>query len=305
LGRAQAGEKEAIKNFRALGLNVAELGKLDPLAAFSRIIGAISKTENQFDRAAFAASIFGRAAVDLIPILTATRGGFAALISEGFALSGALGTRGVQSIAALSDQLSKLKLLISANATALLEEMSPALIQIAEQWQRWLTPTIAGVSLVGNAITGLVDTFVGFGQILEVGIRDLYSGFLTIDSAVAKVAKTFAGIPLLGRIVGTPEEFQAGIDRNTERIRQNAFQANAVAGESFVGRLREERERIRNRGVPLPAPQVPVFGEPGFDREEDGGSPLSSATGTRDLLSGIVTELRGLRRDVSLNAGLA
>jgi hypothetical protein len=306
LGRAALGEKEAADGFKSIGLSVAELVKLDPISAFARLVDVLSRSGTHFQIVGKASKIFGRSTVDLIPLLTTTRGGFEGLIASGMRMTSVL-EDGVGVIATLADRIGELRFQTETLGTSFLKTFSPVLIQSAEELSRVLSGTAEksfGQSF-GQIATGAVDLlvdglhaleFVGVSALSAVtaGVQGLERGLnavtLGLTDALEQAAELGAGPQT------SPQEFLGRIQSALSNERE--FLRGAVPSRL----LEQERGQIRQRSI-SPPPRSPTFSPLGVDEVD--GSPLSSTRRAGDLLNSIVGELRGLRRDVSLNAGLA
>lgn len=111
MAESQAGTKEQVEAFRALGVNVEDAhGKLRPTAqVFLEVAERFARMEDGATKTALAIKIFGRAGADLIPLLNQGKAGLQAMMEEAERLGVVIDTKAGAEAERFNDSLRRLE----------------------------------------------------------------------------------------------------------------------------------------------------------------------------------------------------
>jgi len=192
LGQVAAGEgKTAAKVLQGLGLEVKDLAKQNPVAAFQEIAEAISKVQNPFERAAAARALFGKGGQELLPLLR-DADKMRELADEADRFGATIGSVDAIKVKEAEDSFKRLELVIKAVGNKLAIELAPY-IQVAADKMVALTQAGGGLGpIVSNAV-GMVVTaaakLADFIEVLKVGFYGVKT--VVLGMATASVAAIF------------------------------------------------------------------------------------------------------------------
>jgi hypothetical protein len=205
IGKAASGQKAASDAFRALGLNVAEISKLDTESQFLAIATAISKLSTQSERSAAAMSIFGGSASSLIPILN----------------------KGGEELRRMADEQVRLGLAMSDETAARLDDIGNSINTFAIRTKNFSAEAL---------IKGLDAINIGLIGIAENGILAAkYLGLIDKDVAAAAIAIGEERIATMGKPVQGPKQPRTGTDSlfDTEGADKAADNAKKLSDELY------------------------------------------------------------------------
>ena len=152
IGEALTGVGTAKEAFNRLGIDIEHLATLTPEQQLAKIAEAIKSIENPAERAAAATQIFGRAGMDMLPML---EGGAAAIEGSTAALQelqGTLDQQDFSAIEATNDAWTRFK----TAAEGVWNQLAVALAPVLELIANVLTEI---VSAIARAIDGFNDFF--------------------------------------------------------------------------------------------------------------------------------------------------
>lgn len=176
------GGKDVLTAVSRLGLSLDDLKKGDPEQNLFKIAKAMDGIENPADRAKIAMSLFGKAGVELLPVLN---GHF----SEAAAAAERLGIVMGDDVLAAADKFDDQMVVVRASMMKLTAEaltpMLPGLLRGAELFVKFAS----GAIQFGRAIVDFV-----IGALLKA--QEVFLGFFTI------VADITDHVPLLGKALG-------------------------------------------------------------------------------------------------------
>jgi hypothetical protein len=128
-----SGNEEALRTFKALGLSMADLGRLTPEEVFSRVADKFEGWTDGANKAAIGNKLFGRAYQEIIPLLN--QGGDALRKSTEYALKyGAVTTDVARQADEFNDTVAKLKFQSAAFGRTLAVELLPALQALSNEF---------------------------------------------------------------------------------------------------------------------------------------------------------------------------
>lgn len=105
---ASGSNKALIKTFDELGLNIKELQQLDAADQFEAIAGALAEFEDEADRAALGADIFGKGVQSLLPLLAQGADGVRAFREQAHELGIVLSEEQIKALAEADQALKRL-----------------------------------------------------------------------------------------------------------------------------------------------------------------------------------------------------
>jgi hypothetical protein len=130
---AATGGKEMSDTFKELGLNAEEMTKLKPDEQFVTIAEAISKVQNPTQRAAMAMKVFGKAGMELLPLMNDGAGGINELIKKCDELGLTMSTEDARAAEEFGDRLSDMWAVAKRIAFTLGGAVAPVLRSVALQ----------------------------------------------------------------------------------------------------------------------------------------------------------------------------
>lgn len=212
IGEALVGTKAQKDAFAALGLSAETLEKKSPKEAFLDIADALNKVPGQAMKTKLGMDIFGRAAVDLLPLLAEGREGIEKLFAERGEL-GLLSAADVKRVQEMDDAWNKMAIAVKQLTGELAVALSPALEDIANQVTdlapkiRDLVEGASGKEGKGLAVQQAAAA-VGRGDLAEAMAHDTSKeaplGFLFGGARTEDIASLFGGGAKRGAM--TPEK---------------------------------------------------------------------------------------------------
>lgn len=130
---ASDGTLTYVEAFQRIGLSAEELINLSPEQQFEKIAFAIAGMENPTIRAAAAQEIFGRAGMDLLPMLADGKEGLALLRQEAHDLGIVFDQEAANKAAVFNDALTKLKGGVEGAKMGIAETLIPVLMPLIEK----------------------------------------------------------------------------------------------------------------------------------------------------------------------------
>lgn len=147
LGDARNGSAEAIKTFKALGFNDADIAKLDAHQALLKTADGIAKVGDRATRASPEVRLFGKAGQQLDPLLSQGSRGMNELARAAEELGIVLSDEQIRKADETADKLTALKTVLSARIAGVVADNSGAILSLASA-----LGTL--VSSIGDAING-------------------------------------------------------------------------------------------------------------------------------------------------------
>lgn len=132
LGGAVSGVGAAKKSLDEMGLSASDLVSIPLPDALAKIADKMAAVEDPAKRAAFAADLFGRSGVAMVPMLARGAEGMDALRQEARDLGVVIDDSVIKKAEEAGDKLDAMSSVISANLTAALINLAPFLISAAQ-----------------------------------------------------------------------------------------------------------------------------------------------------------------------------
>jgi hypothetical protein len=149
LGQAEIGSKAARQAFADMGLDFRDLAKMPADKAVAAVAGALSRVESPAKRAALAAKVFGRGAVQLIPLLNRGAEGIDALTDASARFGNTITTKDAAAAGELDDSIKRL----TARAEGLRLRIGFGVIPALQRWADALEKVYdANVEVIGQQI---------------------------------------------------------------------------------------------------------------------------------------------------------
>lgn len=167
MGQAAKGGGEAGKAFAALGVKVTDNeGKLRRSdEVFTDLATAVAKIKNPSERSAKALDVFGRAGIQLLPLLAEGEEGLAKLRQEAQDLGLVMGEDAVAAGANLNDSLDSLKDTYESLKRDLAGPIIEALLPVVEAVKDWVKANRGLIrSGIQNFAKGLTAVFTGLAK---------------------------------------------------------------------------------------------------------------------------------------------
>lgn len=182
LAQAVAGSAAAKKEFRDLGVSVADLAGAPPGKQFEMVAAAIAKIPDPAKRAAAAVGLFGKSGTKLLPMLTDLR----ELTEEAQKLGLAPSDYAVAAADALGDAFDKIKSVISATAFEIGASLAEPLMEASQ----------VVIGIVGGAAKWVKENKVLIQQIAGIAVGMVSAGAFVyaFGGAVASAATILSAI---------------------------------------------------------------------------------------------------------------
>lgn len=202
LGELQLGNKKAAETFKQLGLSAQQMFGLTPTESFEKIVGALSKIEDETVRAALGNKVFGRSYAELKPLVDLGAEGIRAAAEEK-RRDGVISTEQAQKLDELADGWEKLKEKVAV-ATAQFIANSASSRNASD-----------GLSDLGSSVLSLVNDFNTVNNAIDGFIKKLE---LADARASLFIAQRVRDSSMTSWIPGAQEAANKEIARNQQRI---------------------------------------------------------------------------------------
>lgn len=206
MGEAAKGTGEAGKAFAALGVKVTDSdGKLRRTDdVFTALATAVAKIENPTERSAKALDVFGRAGIQLLPLLAEGEDGLAKLRQEARDLGLVMGGEAVEAGANFNDSIDSLKDTWESLKRDLAGPIIEALLPVVEGIKDWvkanralvrstITTFVRGLLVAFKAVAGVVGWLVENWKLLAIVATSILLPVLwSIKAAILEQLVAFA-----------------------------------------------------------------------------------------------------------------
>ena len=149
---ASSGSKEATAAFARLGLSMAQISGMSPEERFRAIVGALAAIPDPAVRAALAMQLFGKAGVQLLPMIADGTAGLDEMARKAEELGIVMSTDSAKSANAFGSALTSMHRAVGAISNAIGSALAPTLTEIANI----LTINAAAIAKYINENKGLV-----------------------------------------------------------------------------------------------------------------------------------------------------
>lgn len=172
LGELQLGNKKAAETFKQLGLSAQQMFGLTPTQSFEKIVGALSKIEDETVRAALGNKVFGRSYAELKPLVDLGAEGIRNAADEK-RRDGVLSTEQAQKLDDLADGWARLKDKVGIATAGFIANLASS------------RDASSGLDQMGNAVNSLLNQITS----LLPYIDSLRIGMLEISRFSAKMGR--------------------------------------------------------------------------------------------------------------------
>lgn len=184
VGEVAQGLGMAKKTLDDLGLSAIEIGKLDADEMFGVIAEELSKVENAAIRAKMANDIFGRAGIELLPVLLDGADGIRGMRKEAEELGITFGIKQAQMVEEANDAWARIGSVWKGLTQQLAINFAPILIEIAERIKAFVV-NAGGMTQVAEFI---VKGFMFAGAAVLDVIKAIEMGWIGLKAGVIQIA---------------------------------------------------------------------------------------------------------------------
>lgn len=217
MGEATQGTGAARKAYEELGLSAEDLAKLTPEKSLEVVADRLSSVENQSQRVAIAAQLFGREGVAMVNMMKDGSAGLQALRKDARATGYVLGEQAARDAEAFKDALLDAQLGMAGMKNTIGAELMPAITDMMGDLSAWMRENRDQVSAFAsnfgtklkNAIPVLRDIAVGAAStaktlgLIATNLATLVGGFdnLGMILAVVLAMKPIMAILAFGKAI--------------------------------------------------------------------------------------------------------
>lgn len=180
---AGRGTSTATDALGELGITVEQLNKLSPEEQFTRLGDALSRIEDDTQRAAVAMTVFGRSGTEMLPLFENGAAGVELLRKEARELGLSLGGEDAAAAERLTDAMSRVKNTMRAVSVTIGAALAPALEAILarvtnvviaiREWIGRNQGIVTAVATMGAALVGLGAALTAIGVAAQVSATGL------------------------------------------------------------------------------------------------------------------------------------
>lgn len=153
------GSTQAKQTLSGLGIQMDQLNAADAVGKFGMFADALNGVQDPGERAAIAMKIFGKGAIELLPLLNEGSTGLARFAEEAERLGLVMDDETAASAAKLGDQWAKMKSTADRLLVTLGAELAPVITLVSSVTATWLAEnrdTLVTLSKVAVALAGMV-----------------------------------------------------------------------------------------------------------------------------------------------------
>ena len=170
ISEAGRGSKEAIAIFQALGLSAQELGSMAPDQAFRAVTDDIKGMGSAYDRAAALQAVFGKAGIELMPMLQKD---LDAVAESGKKTGQVFGEEGLQNVIRASKAVGEISKTVDGLKRTLAIASAPFIEALAKGFQSLIDKSGGLKELVIKALDVVVSGLAKFLDVLTMVLRQL------------------------------------------------------------------------------------------------------------------------------------
>ena len=223
---ASSGSKEATAAFARLGLSMAQLSGMTPEERFRAIVGALAAIPDPAVRAALAMQLFGKAGVQLLPMIADGTAGLDEMARKAEELGIVMSTDSAKAANAFGSALTSMHRAVGAISNAIGSALAPTLTEIANiltinasaiakyikenkglvlialKVAAGVFATGVALTVVGNTMLGLTRGVQGLAQVFKIlaspivitvkALHAMYSGTMLVIRSLASVGAAAA-----------------------------------------------------------------------------------------------------------------
>jgi len=294
IGEANAGLGTARRFLDEMGLSAADLAVAGTDEALKQIADGLKIYTTQAQKAAVISSIFGRAGVELIPMLEGGRAGLEAAVAEAEALGITFNNIDAAKVELANDSISRLKTVMQGAAQTLTIELAPFIMATADslkdfgiQGEGAGERIVNGLTWATKAVAKLADTFGLVKQAWLFAQRSVLMGIQAATNAFEDITKvTGKWIALMAIPLGP------GI---TKQIRELA--ESGVAGD-FAKELQKDIDALDDQMAAIATTDYASQVEGFFQSIKDGAeeAAMAIAETAEPALEGLVENFAELQK---------
>lgn len=164
VAEAEKGSGRAAEAFEALNINFDSLKTLSPDKQLYVIAEQLAGVDSAATRTELAMALFGRAGIEMLPMLSDGAKGLQALADEAQATGNIMTTEAAIGADAFGDALQRAGGVINGAFQSALVELSPYLLKAVEMFEQYLPKAI---EVAGLMVNGLMQYFSGLANFLS------------------------------------------------------------------------------------------------------------------------------------------
>ncbi len=162
---AKAGNKQTVADLQRVGLSMKDIQTGDLQSNFEKISDTFAKYGDGASKAAAATKVFGKAGVELVPLLNAGSDGLKQYVQWAKAYGIAVSTDGAKSAENFNDTLERLKWVGQGLSMQITQQLTPALAALADKanaffqsadWKKFLDGVSASAKWVADNIDEII-----------------------------------------------------------------------------------------------------------------------------------------------------
>ena len=217
ISAAQKGNKDAIKNFKALGISLNDIKTLSQEDLFKKTIAGLQNMEAGTKRSALANKVFGRSGQELQPLLNMTSDEMEKAIKTANDYGMVLSDKGVKASADFTDSMTTLKNTMTGLKNNMMAEFLPSLTSV--------TDGLSGIFSGVNTEEGEKKIWYGISSLAEKLTKEAPKAFQIGGTIIKAVATSMtdnlptllnAAVPVIMDLAGTliknlPSLIDAGV----------------------------------------------------------------------------------------------
>lgn len=238
LREARSGGAGATSMLTELGLSLDQLNSTDNIGKIGLIADALNNIENPGERAAVAMKIFGKGAVDLLPLLNSGSDGLREFAAESDRLGLTMDDDTAAGAARLGDELDKLTSVVDRLLVSMGGELAPVVTHIASVTTEWLVGHKELLMTLGKSAIVIVAVA---GAIKAVTLAtQAYTKAQTVALAFSGPkgwAMLAAGVVALGASTWAVSSAMASVNSSLQA-------ADAASSQSAASTARETAARV-------------------------------------------------------------
>ncbi|HCR85339.1 MAG TPA: hypothetical protein DIV86_01545 [Alphaproteobacteria bacterium] len=212
---AADGTGKAKDSFKELGLDAAKLKELSIDEQFQLVAEAMKNVTNDTDRVRIATEIFGKAGMDLIPVLNEGAEGIIRLKNEANNLGVTMTDAQASGIASMKDSLDKLWGVIVGVGRSIIAHFAPA-VEWAADFLSDIIPK--AVDIARKAFDGLIIFFLKIYQNIVERIASLVEKISKLPGLISDAFDYASGLPLIGDSFKSAAESAGNLEQRIKSV---------------------------------------------------------------------------------------
>ena len=192
----KAAESGNIEAFERLGINFQKLQASDPANQFRQVARAISGLPTEAQRAAAAVELFGKAGVELLPLLGKN---LDEIEKKGRRMGGIVSAEGVEAIGEMNDALDMVKASMGGIIGQVAGNLAPAVSAVSSEFIAFVESFNGanGTALADSITTSILNGAGAFAEVFD-RFASYFGGWLesfgSFDNTLTSSSSTFAAV---------------------------------------------------------------------------------------------------------------